>query len=127
MYRFIKRLPPDLNYITQKPKEKVRVDSEDYGALFLWFNRLTELINQHQFLPNEIFNWDETGYRIGEGKQRKVITSRSTSDIASGGQSEPITGIECISIDGWLMLPWFLPKGNSHMEEWYENITTTDF
>ncbi|KAG0161666.1 hypothetical protein PDIDSM_5299, partial [Penicillium digitatum] len=84
-------------------------------------------MKHHQFLPHEIFNWDQTGYRIGKGKARKVITSRTTSYIATGGQSESITGIECISADGWLMLPWFLPKGNTHMEEWYENITTTDF
>ncbi|KAG0153064.1 hypothetical protein PDIDSM_2023 [Penicillium digitatum] len=109
-YRFITRLPPGFNYITQHLKEKSRVDSEDYGALLLWFNNLTQVMKHHQFLPHEIFNWDETGYRIGEGKS-----------------SESITGIECISADGWLMLPWFLPKGNTHMEEWYENITTTDF
>jgi len=126
-YRFITRLPPGFNYITQHPNEKSRVDSEDYGALLLWFNNLTQVMKHHQFLPHEIFDWDETGYRIGEGKARKVITSRSTSYIATGGQSESITGIECISADGWLMLPWFLPKGNTHMEEWYENITTTDF
>ncbi|KAG0158450.1 hypothetical protein PDIDSM_5964 [Penicillium digitatum] len=107
--------------------EKSRVDSEDYGALLLWFNNLTQVMKHHQFLPHEIFNWDQTGYRIGKGKARKVITSRTTSYIATGGQSESITGIECISADGWLMLPWFLPKGNTHMEEWYENITTTDF
>ncbi|EKV16788.1 hypothetical protein PDIG_18900 [Penicillium digitatum PHI26] len=126
-YRFITRLPPGFNYITQHLKEKSRVDSEDYGALLLWFNNLTQVMKHHQFLPHEIFNWDETGYRIGKGKARKVITSRTTSYIATGGQSESITGIECISADGWLMLPWFLPKGNTHMEEWYENITTTDF
>ncbi|KAG0158458.1 hypothetical protein PDIDSM_5972 [Penicillium digitatum] len=126
-YRFITRLPPGFNYITQHPKEKSRVDSEDYGALLLWFNNLTQVMKHHQFLPHEIFNWDQTGYRIGKGKARKVITSRTTSYIATGGQSESITGIECISADGWLMLPWFLPKGNTHMEEWYENITTTDF
>ncbi|KAG0152664.1 hypothetical protein PDIDSM_2469 [Penicillium digitatum] len=108
-YHFITRLPPGFNYIIQYPKEKSRV------------------MKHHQFLPHEIFNWDETGYRIGKGKARKVITSRTTSYIATGGQSESITGIECISADGWLMLPWFLPKGNTHMEEWYENITTTDF
>ncbi|KAJ5615223.1 hypothetical protein N7537_000337 [Penicillium hordei] len=69
--------------------EKSRVESEDYGALLLWFNHLSI---------------DETGYRIGQGKQRKVITSRIISDIPTGGQSESITGIECIAADGWLML-----------------------
>ncbi|KAG0153435.1 hypothetical protein PDIDSM_5288 [Penicillium digitatum] len=104
-YRFITRLPPGFNYITQHLKEKSRVDSEYYGALLLWFNNLTQVMKQHQFLPHEIFNWDETGYRIGESKARKVITSRTTSYIATGGQSESITGIEFISADSWLMLP----------------------
>lgn len=127
-YRFLARLPLRLNYIKQKPKEKSRVESEDYGALLLWFNHLSRVVNQHQFLPHKIYNWDETGYRIGQGKH-KVITSRTTSDIPTGGQSESITGIECIAADGWLMLPWFLPKGSLLMEEWYENIniTTPDF
>ena len=71
-YRFITRLPPGFNYITQHPKEKSRVDSEDYGALLLWFNNLTQVMKHHQFLPHEIFNWDETGYRIGKGKARNV-------------------------------------------------------
>ena len=62
--------PPNsqVELYNQKPKEKLRVDSEDYGALLLWFNNLTQVINQHQFLSHEIFNWDETGYRIGQGK-----------------------------------------------------------
>ncbi|KAG0160921.1 hypothetical protein PDIDSM_8453 [Penicillium digitatum] len=107
-YRFITRLPPGFNYITQHPKEKSRVDSEDYGALLLWFNNLTQVMKHHQFLPHEIFNWDETGYRIGEGKARKVITSRTTSYIATGASRNQLLG-------------------NTHMEEWYENITTTDF
>ncbi|CRL28782.1 Homeodomain-like [Penicillium camemberti] len=116
-YRFLARLPLRLNYIKQKPKEKSRVESEDYGALLLWFNHLSRVVNRHQFLPHKIYNWDETGYRIGQGKH-KVITSRTSSDIPTGGQSESITGIECIAADGWLMLPWFLPKGSLLMEEW---------
>ncbi|KAJ5522361.1 hypothetical protein N7527_006476, partial [Penicillium freii] len=53
----------------------------------------------------------------------ELAKASHANDIATGGQSESITGIECISADGWLMLPWFLPKGTSHMIEWYENIT----
>lgn len=34
---------------------------------------------------HEIYNWDETCYQIGQGKQRKVITSRTTSYIATRG------------------------------------------
>ncbi|KAJ5383816.1 hypothetical protein N7517_001727 [Penicillium concentricum] len=85
-YRFLQRLPPRLKYLIRKPKEK--------------YNNLSRVIEEHQFLPHEIYNWDETGYRISQGKPRKVITSHTTNDIATGGQSESITGIECIAADG---------------------------
>ncbi|KAJ5816000.1 hypothetical protein N7447_008233 [Penicillium robsamsonii] len=32
-----------------------------------------------------------------------------------------------VSADRWVMLPWFLLKGSTHMVEWYENITTPNF
>lgn len=31
MYRFLSRLPPEVQYIDPKPTEKVRVDSENFG------------------------------------------------------------------------------------------------
>jgi hypothetical protein len=127
VYRFINSLPPNLQYINPKPAEKSRVDSENFGDLFLWFNSLREVIDQYKFLPNEIFNWDETGYQIGQGQRQKVVAPSTGSINPTGGQNESITGIECISAAGWVMLPWFLPKGNIHMEEWYTEISTLDF
>ena len=85
------------------------------------------MLKKYQFQPNEIFNWDETGYIPGQGKQRKVVCDRVASNIATGGQAELITGIECIAADGWVMLPWFLVKGSHHLEEWYTSIDIEDF
>lgn len=127
VYRFIKRLPPDIAFIKPKIAEKQRVESEEYGPLLLWFNNLRKVIEKYDFQPNEIFNWDETGYQIGQGQRQKVIAPHKYVENETGGQHESITGIECISADGWVMLPWFLPKGSSHMEEWYLNITIPDF
>ncbi|KAJ5849379.1 hypothetical protein N7534_008068 [Penicillium rubens] len=111
VYRFIQRLPPTINYLIQKPKERP-----------VW-----KVVEEHQFLPHEIYNWDETGYQIGQGKARKVVSSRTTSSIATGGLAESISGIECIAADGWVMLPWFLVKGTRQMEEWYTSIKIPDF
>lgn len=127
VYRFIKRLPPNISYHTQKPKEKARMDSENLKSLSLWFYHFSTVIKQHEFLPHEIYNWDETGYQIGQGKPRKVVSSRITSIIATGGLAESITGIKCIAADGWVMLPWFLVKGSRQMEEWYTKISIPDF
>ncbi|KAJ5244811.1 hypothetical protein N7489_004907 [Penicillium chrysogenum] len=119
--------PPDVPFISLKPAEKARFESENYGQLKLWFNELKKLIDQYEFLPNEIFNWNETGYQIGQGKRQKAIAPTGAYANPTGGKNESITGIECIAADGWVMLPWFLPKGSNQMEEWYENITIPDF
>ncbi|KAJ5790239.1 uncharacterized protein N7518_007250 [Penicillium psychrosexuale] len=118
---------PHLKYITQKPKEKARMDSESIEGLTLWFHHFLKVMEEYKLLPHEIYNWDKTGYQIGQGKPRKVVSSRSTSHIATGGLAESITGIECIAVDGWAMLPWFLVKGCRQIEEWYTNITIPDF
>lgn len=65
-YRFLARLPLRLNYIKQKPKEKSRVESEDYGALLLWFNHLSRVVNQHP-------------YRI-----RFIIGTKPATELAKG-------------------------------------------
>mgnify|MGYP002718969261 FL=1 len=103
------------------------MESENIESLSLWFYHFSKVVEEHQFLPHEIYNWDETGYQIGQGKARKVVSSRTTSSIATGGLAESISGIECIAADGWVMLPWFLVKGTRQMEEWYTSIKIPDF
>jgi hypothetical protein len=65
--------------------EKVRLDSEQYGPMLLWFNSLRTLFEKHQFLPYEIFNWDETGYQIGQGKRQKVLIPNANYTNPTGG------------------------------------------
>lgn len=127
VYRYMQRLPPHIPYFKPKMAEKVRLDSENYGPLLLWFNNLRTLFEKHKFLPHEIFNWDETGYQIGQGKRQKVFTPSVHYTNPTGGQKESITGIEYVPADGWVMLLWFLPKGTTHIEEWYTKIKTPHF
>jgi hypothetical protein len=120
-YDFIKRLPPRLNFnvIKQKPKEGDRMAAEDLGLLTSWYERLELFIKNKNLQPKDIYNFDESGFKIGEGKTQKVISSRTTSYVATGGPGENITAVECIAADGWLMPPWFLVQGKNHMENWY--------
>ena len=81
------------------------MESENIETLSLWFYHFSKVVEEHQFLPHEIYNWDETGYQIGQGKARKVVSSRTTSSIATGGLAELISSVKCIAADGWVMLP----------------------
>ena len=99
-YRLIQRLPPHIKLITQKPKESLRIQAEDPGVISYWYDRLAYLYREHDFEPHEIYNWDETGFQIGEGLNQHVISTRETASIATGDRGETITGIECIAADG---------------------------
>jgi hypothetical protein len=124
-YRLIRRLPPHIKLITQKPKESLRIQAEDPGVISHWYDRLEYLYREHGFEPHEIYNWDETGFQNGEGLNQHVVSTRQTASIATGDRGETITGIECIAADGWVMFPWFLVKGSVHMEDWYSNMSTS--
>jgi len=100
VYRFIKRLPPNFHYITQKPMEKKRMESENLDGLSIWFDHYAKLLEKYEFRPNEIFNWDETGYVLGQGKRQKVVSTCPIANSPNRGQAESITGIECIAADG---------------------------
>jgi hypothetical protein len=129
VYRFINRLPPQFqlfNYNTPKPMEKARIDSADLANLTIWFRNVSQVFEKHGIQPGEIYNWDETGYQIGQGKKQKVVSTWKLSVLATGGHTESITSIECIAADGWSMLPWFLPKGKNQME-WSTDTTMSDF
>jgi hypothetical protein len=78
-------------------------------------------------MSHEIFNWDETGFVIGQGKARKVVSVTKNPQSPTGGLAENITSIECVSAGGWLMMPWYLVKGQQHREEWYEALDIDDY
>jgi len=73
VYQFIQRLPDDLHLIKQKPIEKDRLRAEDIGILTHWFDLLEPYIAR--IPPKNIYNFDESGFQLGQGKSQKVITS----------------------------------------------------
>lgn len=119
-YNFIKRLPPHITLRTQKPMEKSRIEAESHGPLIHWYEVFAKFLDDHEIEAHELYNWDETGFQLGIGTKQNVVSTRENETIATGGIGENITGIECISADGWVMHPWFLIRGSEHMEDWYD-------
>jgi transposase-like protein len=112
-YRFEKRLPEHLNLgpIKQKTKESKRIQAEDAGLLAHWYNQLANVVKKDT-PARLVYNFDECGFRPGEGRSRKVIGSKGAiPNLPESERGENITAIECISADGWQMDPWFIFKG----------------
>jgi hypothetical protein len=108
-YRFDKRLPEHLNLgpVMQKTNESKRIQTEDAGLLGNWYNQLANVVKKDT-PARLVYNFDECGFRPGEGRPRKVIGSRSVPNLAESERGENITAIECVAADGWQMDSWFI-------------------
>jgi hypothetical protein len=105
-YQFIARLPPHINLRTQNPMEKARIEAELHGELVHWYEVFGQFLKKNKIQAHELYNWDETGFQLGIGAKENVASTRKNETIATGGIGQNITGIECISADGWVMDPW---------------------
>jgi hypothetical protein len=121
-YRFIKQLPDQYKRIKQKPIDPKRLLSEDIGVIQTWFDRLQIVLDTYKITPSNIWNFDETGFRIGQGKNEAVVTAypESNTRLGSASTRESITIIECISAVGSVISPLIIVAGKKHMEHWYQ-------
>ena len=120
-YNFIKRFPNDYSHTVQKPMEVGRMGAEKLPIIIDWFHRLEVALMHFKIGPKNIYNFDESGFQLGQGKCLRVVTKhrRSTKSFSTGGIGETVTGVECIAADGWVMPPFILFQGSYHLENWY--------
>lgn len=125
VYRFIQRLPSEWKLVQQKPIDTQRIQAEEIGFLQQWYDVFEGIVAR--ISPSNIYNFDETGFALGQGESQKVVTKNPhRSRIESHEYCENLTAIECISADGWAMTPFFIAKGEHHLERWYEASTLPD-
>lgn len=121
VYRFIKRLPEELQLalMKQKTKEYKRIQAEDSGALEMWYHRWRNVVKDAA--PRLVYNVDECGFQPGRVKAQTVIGSRTMPmpDLPEAERGETVTAVECIAADGWHMDPLFIFKSSTFMESWY--------
>ncbi|KAJ5994694.1 hypothetical protein N7481_001671 [Penicillium waksmanii] len=122
VYHFIEKatIQHSFFWIKQKPMGRDRYSSLDIGIIQAFFDRIEPLIAA---IPaSHIYNFDETGFLLGQGRPQNVLTKYSERrSIASEERGSLFTGIECISADSWLMPAYFVAKGKFHLERWYIN------
>jgi len=71
----------------------------------------------------DIYNFDETGFRISVGKFQWIVTrdlSRK-SYLASDNNRKFVTVIECVSGNGDVLPPMLILTGSVILESWFDN------
>jgi hypothetical protein len=77
--RFIKRLPDDLKPSKVRSVKKKRIDASDQETLEHWYGRLEAVIAE--LSPENIYNFDDTIFQIGQGRYLKWSSPGETSPL----------------------------------------------
>ncbi|KJZ68702.1 hypothetical protein HIM_11903 [Hirsutella minnesotensis 3608] len=110
------------NYSKQRQKtlNADRAASEDFDRVVQYFQKLQKIIEEAGVVPEDIWNMDETGFRIGVGKDQLIVTKRKRSHYFSIPENrESATLIEAISAGGRYTPAFILLAGQNHMAHWY--------
>jgi hypothetical protein len=105
----------------QKKLHSERQSSEDLQRVNSYFNQLQTLLQEEQLQPEDIWNMDETGFRIGVGKDQLIITKRNKAHYFGIPENrESATAIEAISAAGAYIPAFLILAGQRHMARWYK-------
>lgn len=104
----------------QKQLSSNRQASEDVDRVNSYFQLLQQTIQDNGIPPECIWNMDETGFRIGIGKDQLVVTKRTRAQyFALPENRESATAIEAISAAGLVIPAFIILAGSVHMTQWY--------
>ena len=83
------------------------------------------MILQYGIDPDDIYNFDETGFAMGLTATARVITRSEyygRRSLLQPGNREWATAIETISASGWALPPCIILKGKVFIESWFDNL-----
>ncbi|CEL00931.1 hypothetical protein ASPCAL00523 [Aspergillus calidoustus] len=98
---------------------------EDPRAMREWFDNLKALREENGIQLEDIYNFDETGFAMGQIATTRVVTRAEILGkpyIIQPGQREWVTSIECIGSTGFVVPPCIIFKGKVHIEGWFEEL-----
>ncbi|CAO1614886.1 unnamed protein product [Parajaminaea phylloscopi] len=113
---FLKR-HPELKSLMSRQQTAAKLKASTPAMVNEWFDHLSEYLAEVGITTDRIFNMDETGFKLGEVRRRKVYTDKQINPRGQsiGGESQGhVTVIECVSKDRHNTVPpYFIFKGKA--------------
>ena len=96
--------------------------------LLAWFERFYHQYVEKSIVPEDCYNMDETGFRIGIGKDQWAITKdlKRPMYLLSASNRDLITAVECINAAGNVIAPKLILPGVLHQQAWFKNTNLDD-
>jgi hypothetical protein len=120
---FVQR-QPELRTRRSRPYDYQRAKCEDPAVIRAWFDLFRNTVAKHGILESDIWNFDETGFLMGQISSTLVVTSsegRGKAKKIQPGNREWVTAIQAVRSDGEVIPPYLVVAGKTHLESWYRN------
>jgi hypothetical protein len=124
VYNFINRHPLLSSRFSRRYNYE-RAKCEDPKIIREWFNLVQKTILQFGIDPDDVYNFDETGFAMGLTATAKVITRSDIygrRKVLQPGNREWVTIIECTNASGWVLPPCVIFKGKVFQESWFKGL-----
>jgi hypothetical protein len=121
--RFLKR-HPEYYRRRRRAVDIERQRAQDKTVIRRWFGSYIDTINQYGIASEDIYNFDETGFQIGIGRDQWIITREPRRKILSGTTTnrESITVIEAVSTNGFVIPPVIIFSARQVLLRWFNHL-----
>jgi hypothetical protein len=122
--KYVKR-HPELSSRFSRRYNYERAKCEDPKIIGEWFTLVQQTIIQYGINPDDVYNFDETGFAMGLTSTARVITRSEYYGLRSllqPGNREWVTTIKCINASGWVLPPTVIFKGRIYIKGWFDNL-----
>ncbi|EED13623.1 pogo transposable element, putative [Talaromyces stipitatus ATCC 10500] len=125
VYNLVKRRPEIESKFSRKYNYE-RAKCEDPKIIQEYFDRVREVILEDGILPEDIYNFDETGFAMGLCATAKVITGSdryARPKLLQPGNREWVTAIEAVNSIGWALPSYIIFKAKKYTRlGWFEDL-----
>jgi hypothetical protein len=121
--RFVAR-HPELKTRLNRKYDYQRAKCEDPEIIRGWYMLVQNTIAKYGITEADIYNFDETGFLMGQISTTTVVTSverRGKAKSVQPGNREWATVIQGVNSQGWAIPPFIILAGKNHLSSWYEN------
>ena len=109
-----------------RAKNCQRVLQKDPEVINAWFKRVRTTINKYSVQPENIHNFNETGFQIGVIGSIKMVTGlerRIRPTLIQLGNQKQVTIIQGIYATGYAIPPFIIYKDRVHLLVQYEKAS----
>jgi hypothetical protein len=102
-----------------------RAKCKDPELIQAWFIRIKATIDAYEIQPDDIYNFDETGFQMGVIATAKVVTGSDRAGrprTVQPGNREWVTIIKAINTRGFAIPPLVIFEAGWHKASWYSML-----